>query len=129
MQVVSGLRVKGRVSSGIGEGAHYVELYSEELERLLSTKPYPGTLNVLLEECFFNLMERIKPAIIYPPREDLGVVYAYFGYLRGVKVLVVKPSITTHSCRTAEIVSSVYLRGVLGLKDGDLIEVEIVPRI
>ncbi|MEM0099654.1 MAG: DUF120 domain-containing protein, partial [Desulfurococcaceae archaeon] len=66
-----------------------------------------------------------KPTIIQPPRKGLGVVYAYRGFLRGIQVLVVKPALTKHDCRVVELVSAVKLREVLGLNDGDIVEVEL----
>ncbi|MEM4481960.1 MAG: DUF120 domain-containing protein [Desulfurococcaceae archaeon] len=120
------MKVKGVVFSGIGEGAHYVKLYSEGLKKLLGEMPYPGTLNVILENCFNSLVSNITPIVLHPPSENLGAVYVYLGYLCKLKVLVIRPSITKHDCRVVELVSNVHLRGLLGLRDGNVVELEIV---
>lgn len=121
-----GKLVRGKVFSGVGEGAHYVELYGDELTRVLGSPPYPGTLNVLLERCFYELVERARAIVIQPPRRGLGAVYVYRGTVANIPVLVLKPAITVYECRVVELVSSVNLREKLGLRDGDFIEVDVV---
>lgn len=118
------LRVlRGKVFSGTGEGARYVNLYSEQLSRILSSRPYPGTLNILLESCFYELIDTNRLTVIPPPKPGLGEVYAYPGRLMGIPVLLVKPAITKHGCRVVEVVSCVNLRKELELKDGDVVEI------
>ncbi|MEM0030756.1 MAG: DUF120 domain-containing protein [Desulfurococcaceae archaeon] len=117
--------IRGKVISGVGEASKYVEEYGSEFEKILGVKPYPGTLNIELGECIEEIIGNIRPTIIQPPRKGLGVVYAYRGFLRGIQVLVVKPALTKHDCRVVELVSAVKLREVLGLNDGDIVEVEL----
>lgn len=121
-----GRTLRGKIFSGTGEGAHYTKLYSNELTKILGTQPYPGTLNVLLDKCFYELIEASKLIRIPPPKQGLGAVYAYRGYLAGVPVLILKPTITTHECRVVEVVSHVNLRRELGLRDGDVVELVLV---
>ena len=47
-----GLEVKGKVFSGIGKGRYYVghEEYQKRFRERLGYSPYPGTLNVKIED-------------------------------------------------------------------------------
>ena len=120
------VRLRGIVISGLNEGAYYVEQYSENFEKILGIKPYPGTLNILLDECIDEVLCGVKSLIIQPPRPGLGIVYGYRGYIGNIEVLIVKPSITRHDCRILEVVAPVHLRSILGLKDNDSVEIEIL---
>lgn len=117
--------LKGKIVSGVGEGRRYVELYKNVLAELLGSDPYPGTLNLELEVCFYNITGRTSPLLVKPPNRDLGVVYAYRGWIENVKILLLKPSITRHDCNIVEVISTVHLRSRFGLKDGDLVDVVI----
>ncbi|MEM1641834.1 MAG: DUF120 domain-containing protein [Desulfurococcaceae archaeon] len=121
------ITIEGRVISGVGEGAYYVEKYSRLLEKVLGEPPYPGTLNVELNTCFYDLVKEIgvPPLVIRPDQEGLGVVYVYTGKVNGVKVLVLKPAITRHKCEIVELVSSKHLRRELELRDGDVVKITI----
>ncbi|MEM0004438.1 MAG: DUF120 domain-containing protein [Desulfurococcaceae archaeon] len=119
------LNIRGVIVSGTREASRYVEEYGLEFEKLLGVKPYPGTLNIKLDKCLEEIIGGFKPLIIPPPKPGLGVVYAYRGFLRGIRVLVVKPALTRHDCRVLEVVSGVKLREVLGLSDGDVVEIEL----
>ncbi|MEM0249611.1 MAG: DUF120 domain-containing protein [Desulfurococcaceae archaeon] len=118
--------LRGKVFSGTGEGAHYVKLYNEQLSRILSSCPYPGTLNVLLDRCFYELVDRSKLVVIPPPKPGLGAAYACPGYLMGIPVLLVKPAVTMYWCEVVEVISHINLRKELKLKDGDVVEIVLV---
>lgn len=118
-------RVSGVVISGIGEASFYVKLYSEYFKEILSGEPYPGTLNILVESC--NILREIfsESHLVHPLRPGLAPAYVRRGVLRGISVLVVKPLVTRHECRVLELISTVNLRSMLKLKNGDLVEVEL----
>jgi riboflavin kinase len=120
------MRIRGKVVSGIGEASWYVEKYSETLKTHLGEKPYPGTLNILLCECFNELLKGVKPIVINPPEQGLCSALGYIGYVKGFKVLVLKPLASRHDCRVVELIAGVKLRDVLGLRDGDEIEVDVI---
>jgi riboflavin kinase len=118
-------KIRGVVVSGIGEAGFYVKLYSEYFRELLEREPYPGTLNILLESC--STLEEIfsEKHLVKPLKPGLAPAYIRRGVLRGFSVVVVKPLVTRHECRVLEVVSSVKLRDVLGLRDGDVVEIEL----
>ncbi|MCC6034640.1 MAG: CTP-dependent riboflavin kinase [Desulfurococcaceae archaeon] len=117
--------VRGIVVSGIGEAGFYVKLYSDFFKGILGGEPYPGTLNILVESC--GVLREIfsENHLIHPLKPGLAPAYVRRGVLRGISVLVVKPLITRHECRILELVSTVNLRSMLRLKNGDLVEVEL----
>ena len=118
--------LRGRVVSGLGEGAKYVELYREQIRRVLGFDPYPGTLNIEVFGEKHNPLPFNKAIIIPPPTTGYGKVYAFKAYLMNEKVYVVKPEITKHSWRIIEVISEHNLRKRLGLKDGSIVELLIM---
>jgi len=130
---IASIRLAGIVVSGLGEGAFYVSLegYRRAIENALGFTPYPGTLNIRLDPQ--SLMYRryldSLPGILIPGFSNgvrtYGAVKAFRASIRGVKGAVVMPERTHHPTDVIEVVAPVKLRDVLGLKDGDRIEVEI----
>lgn len=118
-------RIRGVVISGIGEAVFYVRLYSEYFRGVLGADPYPGTLNILVDSCDVVQGVFSESHLVKPLKPNLAPAYIRRGVLGGFSVVVVKPLVTRHDCRVLEIVSSVKLRDVLGLKDGDVVEVEL----
>ncbi len=117
--------VKGRVVDGLGEGARYVELYSEQIRRILGMDPYPGTLNLVVDRFVAEKLfdPRNKVYVIPPPRPGLGEVYAWPAFVRTEPCLAIKPRITRHGIEIIEIVSSRHLRSWLGLSNDSIVEV------
>jgi len=54
-----------------------------------------------------------------------GAVKAFRARVRGVEGAVVMPERTHHPTDVIEVVAPVKLRDVLGLRDGDRIEIEV----
>mgnify|MGYP001558660714 FL=1 len=114
--------VTGKVVSGVGEGAFYVEKYLPYLEGALGFTCYPGTLNMkVLRKPDFDGFKKvtIKP-------EELGEVDCYFVSIGGYDGAIVIPHKTRHDGSIIEIVSAVNLREELKLKNGDEVVCELV---
>lgn len=125
--------IKGVIVEGIGEGSKYVMLYSENILLILGIKPFPGTLNILVDKEYLNIirdMLNIERAtyVIPPPAEGLGKVYAWKAYIDCLSVYIIKPEITIHSSNVIEIISSMFLRKILNKKSGDSIAIVITSR-
>uniref|UniRef100_A0A7C4FHT2 Riboflavin kinase n=1 Tax=Ignisphaera aggregans TaxID=334771 RepID=A0A7C4FHT2_9CREN len=124
------VRIVGRVFSGIGEGRIYVELYRSEIEKVMSIKPYPGTLNVKLEREYVDIVKKLLASnphtVIKPPKEGLAPVLAWRAYVEDLVVYIVKPVKTVWRFDVIELVAEKNLRELFGLADGDTIEV-LVP--
>lgn len=126
--------LKGRVISGLGEGGFYVGIpfYFEKIKEILGHPPYPGTLNIELDKNTpYDRLFIEKIANLYIPsfsngRRTYGSAKAIRCSVNGYSpCAVIIPSRTHHPPKVIEVVSPVYLRGELGLKDGDEVYVEI----
>ena len=123
---------RGRVFSGVGEGEFYVSIYGKEIRRVLGIIPYPGTLNVRLNEedvkPFNECLSRIEPRIIEPPRipgARLARVKAWRASINGYSAWIVRPDITVYKDDVVEFVAPEYLREKLSLEDGDEVLIEL----
>jgi riboflavin kinase len=125
--------LRGSVTSGLGEGAFYVSLegYRRSIERLLGFTPYPGTLNVRLDPQSVALRRYLDslPGIAIPGFSDgvrmYGSVKAFRATIQNIGCAVILPERTHHPPEMVEVIAPVRLRDALGLKDGDLVEIEV----
>ena len=119
----------GTVFSGRGEGEFYVNLYARNIYRALGIRPYPGTLNIRLnEESIRKTRELLRgnPVfIIEPPMEGYGRVYAWPGFIKCTRVYIIRPEKTVYREDVVELIAEDNLRELLGLKDSDVIKVLI----
>lgn len=131
----SATSLKGVVASGIGEGKYYVQIeqYNKALEKLLGKTPFSGTLNVVGDN------EQYKQFILGKEMtriEGFKTNTRTFGWINTYKVklrkeksnkfvdgIIVIPERTIHRENIIEIVSTVYLREELKLKDYDQVEI------
>lgn len=129
------VRAVGVVFSGRGEGEFYVSIYARNFERALGFRPYPGTLNIRIRRGVSDLNDCLRRAarlVVEPPQIEgarLGLVDVYRArLLRGLdawEVYIVRPRITHYREDVIEVISREYLRGEIGLDDGDEVMVEI----
>lgn len=125
----------GKVVEGVGEGAKYVKLYQQVLEKVLEITPYPGTLNVQLSSLdaqkLKSLLQNHKCKFFIPPPCKVCVhayawkVYIKAGEGRCFPAYIVKPAKTIHGDDIIELLSEVCLRKELSLKTGDDVEIYI----
>ena len=134
----------GNVQTGMGEGKYYVKIpnYFSKLSELLGEEPFPGTLNVVLEddyiEEFYLTVNNQKPKIIDSfTNTDLnrtfGPVNCYNVEVfysereeEKVKCLFLDIRRTSHKKNVVEFVSNFNLREKFLMKDGDKIGIKFV---
>jgi riboflavin kinase, archaea type len=125
------LEVRGRVFSGMGKGRYYVghPEYQRRFKDLLGYAPYPGTLNVKLEEeATIRGLDglRKKPGKRVNGFEFQGESFSalncFDGILEGERVTLLFIEVTYYNESVAELISPVYLREKFGLKDGDSVD-------
>jgi riboflavin kinase len=124
------LQVKGKVFSGSGEGAKFIQLpwVKTQIAEKLGFIPYPGTLNIKITEGsreFEKLLKKEKMTEILPAK----------GFCRGrcfkailmdnLKCAIIVPEIPNYAENIIEVIARVNLREKLKLKDGDVVEVQI----
>ncbi len=125
----------GTVFRGLGEGSFFVSLaeYREHFRSFLGFDPYPGTLNVRLDEESIakrRLLEGLEGYRVPPIRRG-DVEYCGARLFRAVingsvEGGVVIPDRTVYGPDVVEVVAKVCLRDALGIKDGDRVRVEVL---
>ncbi len=126
-------KVTGMVTSGIGEGKFYVQIqrYSEEFERLLGKKAFPGTLNLVVDKDDYKefLLRRdpIKIEGFRTNERTFGWISCYRIKLQKnnklVDAIITIPERTSHPENIAEIIAPNYLRKELNVEDNDKVEI------
>jgi riboflavin kinase, archaea type len=126
----------GKVFQGLGEGAYYIGLegYKTQFAKALGFDPYPGTLNLKLESAI--QVERKKELRGFDGLRIEGFQRdgRTYGGARCYRATVGKDALpaavlvidrTHYDDSVMEIISPHYLRGVLGLKNGDNLDVRV----
>lgn len=128
------LEVGGRVFSGMGKGRYYVghPEYQKRFAERLGYTPYPGTLNVKLEDP--EMMQEltglksghgIKIEGFNIGGESFSSLNCFNGELKGARITLLFIDVTYYNETVAELISPDYLRGTLGLRDGDKVSFSV----
>lgn len=130
MVKVCDMKILGFVISGTRKGGYFMsqKFYSEQFKEKLGFKPFPGTLNIQIQE--ENLAQIAKI-----PEEEIGTIRGKedFGAVKYIKAslndeingALVFPVKTQHPQDILEFIASVNLREHLNLKDGELVNLDI----
>ena len=136
------LDLRGTVTSGMGEGRHYISLsgYMEQFSERLGYEPFPGTLNVDLteraqrERSALDAIDAVRidgwegddrtygPATCYPTTVETAAGDTY----EGAHVIV--PVRTHHDEDQIEIIAPDKLRTALSLADDDEVTAHVSGR-
>jgi len=126
--------IRGTVFSGMGKGGYYVghPEYQTRFRQALGYAPYPGTLNVKVRDPGtigeLKLMrsgEGVKVGGFTIGGESFSSLTCFDGELRGERITLLFIDVTYYNESVAELISPVYLRGRLGLKDGADVEFSV----
>lgn len=133
-----GVDLGGIVTSGMGEGRHYITLpgYMEQFVEKLGYEPFAGTLNVdLLDE---SVRKRARMSAFDPitiegwedEERTYGPAYCYPASVVGgdgeyEPAHVIAPERTHHGEDQLEVIAPEKLREVLDLADGDEVTVHV----
>jgi riboflavin kinase len=135
-----GVTLTGEVTSGMGEGRHYITLpgYMEQFRDRLGYEPFAGTLNVDLTEESVRARSRLNalepvtiegweddertygPAFCYPATVTAGQSYE--------PAHVIAPERTHHGDDHLELIAPDRLRDELDLTDGSEVTVRVEER-
>lgn len=126
--------LKGVVERGLGEGAYYISKrrYQIQFKDKLGFYPYPGTLNIRLKDTYYMSQNRLLRSLPGFRIKGFRTKQRYFGGAKVFRAIiedkieggVIYPDRSIHGYDVVEVISPKYLRGELGLKDGDVIKVE-----
>jgi riboflavin kinase len=128
------LEVMGRVFSGMGKGRYYVghSEYQRRFKDLLGYSPYPGTLNIKLEDDatmrdLGGLRKKSGKRVdgFEYQGESFSALNCFDGSMQGERVTILFIEVTYYNESVAELISPVYLRERFGLKDGDSVIFDI----
>ena len=130
--------LRGAVTSGMGEGKHYISLsgYMRQFRDRLGYEPFPGTLNVDLDE--ESVRSRARMDALDPIDTDgwesddrtYGPAFCWPAAIevddgRHERVHVIAPERTHHGADQLELIAPVKLREALDIEDSD----EVIVRV
>lgn len=126
------VRFRGTVASGLGEGRYYLSQpgYVLQFQERVGYPPYPGTLNVRLAAADLVRVGSVKnwDGIRIDGFEASGRTFGgatcYPARLSGRPCHLIVPD-RTHHQDVVEFIAAEFLRGALGVKDDDAVEVEV----
>lgn len=126
------IQLEGVVTTGMGEGKYYTEQreYVEQFADKLGFTPFPGTLNVRVEDVELNKLRVLKQSggIIVDgfTRDDrtFGGVQCFKTKIDSAEGAVVLP-LRSHYSNVIEVVSPYHLRDKLDLQDGESIVLQV----
>jgi len=135
----AGVDLTGTVTSGMGEGRHYISLpgYMEQFEDRLGYEPFLGTLNVELTDESIrarSAMEALDPVPIDGWEDDertYGPAVCYPAVVETQDDEVyesahtIAPERTHHDEDQLEVIAPDKLREELGVEDGDHVTVHV----
>jgi len=116
------------VTAGFGEGQYYIsqEGYSAQFLQSLGFAPFPGTLNIKLDEPFVPMTHQvIKIEGFQDEGRTFGGCKCYKIRLKGIEAAIVRPERSSYPENLVEVIAPVSLREALGLANGDEVEVTL----
>lgn len=118
------MKIKGKVTSGIGVGAMYVKMpqYKNFFMKLLHCNVFAGTLNIELENATWKKIKNMKK---FEPARGNPIFYS-LGYLYEDKVIILRPCKSKHPENVIELVACVNLRKKYNLVNGDTVIISVV---
>ena len=125
--------IKGIVTSGVGEGKYYMSIpyYQTMFTDICGFTPYPGTLNVKLNQQSMQIKNRLESANwkVVPGFKDehrsFGDARCLMCSIEGIPCAIVAPLRTHHPSEIIEVISGCRLRDKLNLTDGTEVDVLI----
>ena len=133
------IELSGKLVSGLGEGAYYMSLkgYTKQFIKKIGYIPYPGTLNIRLEDKKFsqilNQLDEDFTSIKIEPFSDknrtYGWVKCYDAKLNNLhNCKLIRLERTHHDSNIIEFISKDNLRKTAKLKTGSKIKIKIFTR-
>ena len=131
----SHVELKGTLVSGMGEGAYYMGLkgYTKQFESKIGYVPYPGTLNVKLDQKIhqeaikqFETLDGIKIKSFSDGKRTYGWVKCFNAKLNNsanCELIILER--THHDDSIIELISKTCLRQIAKLKDGSKVSIKI----
>lgn len=127
------LEISGTITRGLGDGRYYLSMegYRKQMKERLGFVPYPGTLNVKIDDGELWKRQHIlqlEPVVIAGFRDrkrTYGDLYAYRCRVGDRQCALIIPLRTHHGPQILEIVGPCNIKKRLGKKDGDRVKVVV----
>lgn len=122
----------GKLITGLGEGQYYISLdgYRTQFVEKLGFTPYPGTLNIKLDAPSVDIRKGISADLkisgFKKDNRTFGSGSCFNISIMGIKGAVIVPERTHYPEDIIEIIAPVNLRKHLKLRDGSIVEVEVI---
>jgi riboflavin kinase len=120
---------EGTVFSGEGRGKKFVELpwFKRQVEEKLGFSPYLGTLNLRLsiKEAEKRILLENAEGLVVEPQTGYYSGLLFKATIDALECGVVIPIMPNYPGDVLEIISPLYLREHLKLKDGSLVTVSV----
>ena len=120
------ITITGKIVSGVKKGAFFTQLdwVQEQCQKKLGFRPYPGTLNLEIEEETIPIVETLRQAEgieLVPPDADFCTGRVYPVSVMGVSGALVAPAedVSAHGKNIIEIIAPISLKEALDVRDGD----------
>jgi riboflavin kinase len=119
------MELEGEVTTGLGKGKIYMskEVYQEIFDEKLGFRPFPGTLNLEVDEKerrdFEHFSEWRRARKIYENGNRLSDVDITPCKIGDVECALLRLEKTDHPMEIAEVIAPVELREKFNLEDGD----------
>jgi len=123
------MEVSGTVMKGLGEGRYYIAMegYRRQMEKKLGFSPYPGTLNIKIDDVWKReQLLQLEPVVITgfkDRKRTYGDLFAYRCRLEDSECALIVPLRTHHGPDMLELVGPFNIRKKLRKKDGDKVKV------
>jgi riboflavin kinase, archaea type len=124
------MEISGVIESGAGKGAYFTQVawVVEQCENKLHMTPFPGTLNVRIDDETVQMLgEFLRAADVELVPDDPSFCAARVKKVtvNGISAAVVLPSedVRIHDNRTLELIASCNLKKCLGLDDGHTVTI------
>ncbi|MCD6503340.1 MAG: DUF120 domain-containing protein [Euryarchaeota archaeon] len=118
-------KIKGIISKGFGEGKYYVSAYSNIIARNLGWKPYPGTINIIVNEATWRTVRALANKKINGFKKNNRIfhdVYYVECVLKGVRGIIVFPIVSKHGKNVIEVI----LPKKININMGENVEVLVI---
>ena len=128
------IELSGKIVSGLGEGRYYLSIrsYTKQFEELLGFTPYPGTLNVKLDDksaaarVRLNNRTPIYISSFKTSNRTYGGIKCYIGSIGRIDGAVIVPDRSHYHNDIIETVAPVSIKETLNINNGHVIKVVIV---
>ena len=122
------MQISGVIQSGAGKGAYFtqVDWVVQQCKNMLGYSPFPGTLNVRVNDKDMAMLNRLLETPdfeLVPDDPAFCAAQVKKIELSGIPAAVVLPSeeVRIHEKCILEVISSCSLKETLGLSDGDTV--------